>query len=42
LIRDGRNEAEIGLEDADRLGEHAEALEMMDSMENRENRETHD
>jgi hypothetical protein len=42
LIRDGRNEAEIGLEDANRLGEHAEALEMMDSMENRENRETHD
>jgi hypothetical protein len=36
LVRDGRNGAGIGLEDADRLGEHAEALEMMDSMEKRE------
>jgi transposase InsO family protein len=36
LVRDGRNNAEIGLEDVDRLGEHSEALERMDSMENSE------
>jgi hypothetical protein len=42
LIRDDRNEMEIGLEDINRLGEYTETLEMMDSMENRENREIHD